>query len=108
MQYEGLFCKMRWDGSVFYYAANKPLSTALFWSKYNHRIEIPISAIIEMKVSSVLPFSKGLTLKIRSGLRYEKVKTLDPMNITGVPEEVIQALQQLIDKSNQQNQSMTA
>ena len=108
MHYEGLFCKMTCDGSVFYYQANKPLSTALFWNKFNHRIEIPLSAVIDMKVSSVLPFSKGLTFKIRSGLHYEKVKTLNPMNVTGVPEEVLETLRQMIEKTNQQNNSEVA
>ena len=108
MHYEGLFCKMTCDGSVFYYEANKPLTKAFFWNKSNSRVEIPVSAVIDMKVSHVLPFSTGLTFKIRSGLNYEKVKTLTPINITGVPEEVIDTLRQMIEKTNQQNRSEVA
>ena len=108
MHYEGLFCKLRFDGSVFYYEANKSLSTAFFWNKFNHRVEIPISAIAEMKVGNYLPFAKGLTLKIRSGMRYEKIKTLTPMNITAVPDHIIIGLQELIDKNNHATQASVA
>lgn len=100
MHYEGLFCKLKFDGSVFYYQANKSLSTAFFWNKFNHRVEVPISAIAEVKVGNYLPFAKGLVLKIRSGIRYEKIKTLTPMNITAVPDDIIEELQKLVNKNN--------
>ena len=105
MEYEGLFCKMRFDGTVFYYEATKSLSTALFWNRFNARVEIPISAIIDLKVSSYLPFSTGMIMRIRSGLHYEKVKTLTPMNITAVPDHVIEKLRQQVKKSNSQTRT---
>ena len=102
MHYEGLFCKIKFDESIFMYSANKSLSTAFFWNRFNHRVEIPINAIIEMKVGNYKPFAKGLVLKIRSDMRYEKTKTLTPMNITAVPDHILETLQKLIDKNNEQ------
>lgn len=105
MHYEGIFCRLVFDEAVLTYTASKPASAAFFWGKFNHRVEVPVNTIIDMKVDSYLPFGKGLTLKIKSGYRYEKVKTLTPMNITAVPNRVIKELQSLVEKNKQRQNS---
>ena len=107
MHYDGIFCRLVFDESVFSYTASKSASAAFFWSKFNNRVEVPVNAIIGMKINSYLPYGKGLTLKIKSGYRYEKVKTLTPMNITAVPDRVLNSLRTLVEKNKQREAMAT-
>ena len=107
MHYEGIFCRLVFDESVLSYTSSKSANAALFWGKFNHRVEVPVNAIIDMKIDSYLPFGRGLTLKIKSGYHYEKVKTLTPMNITAVPNRVIKELQSLVEKNRQRQTTVT-
>jgi hypothetical protein len=98
MLYDGIFCRLEFNESNFSYTFNKRVSPAFFWGKFNSRLEIPISAIVNMQVRTYMPYGKGLVLKIKSGYKYEKTKTLAPINITGVPQPVIDKLQSFLHK----------
>lgn len=108
MQYDGIFCRLEFNESNFFYALNKRVAPAFFWGKFNRRLEIPISAIIDMEVRSYMPYGKGLVLKIKSGYHYEKVKTLAPINITGVPDAVIDKLKNMLQHNRDIGHGMMA
>lgn len=108
MQYDGIFCRLEFNESNLFYALNKRMAPAFFWGKFNKRLEIPMSAIIDVETRSYMPYGRGLILRIKSGHNYEKVKTLAPINITGVPDEVLDKLLSTLKKNNDGQQRMMA
>lgn len=108
MQYDGIFCRLEFNESNLFYASNKRMAPAFFWGKFNRRLEIPMSAIIDMEVRSYMPYGRGLVLKIKSGYHYEKVKTLAPINITAVPDAVLDKLRSILKKNGDVEPRMMA
>ncbi len=108
MQYDGIFCRLEFNESNLLYVSNKHMVPAFFWGKFNRRLEIPMSAIIDMQVRSYMPYGRGLVLRIKSGYHYEKIKTLAPINITAVPDAVLDKLRSLLKKNNDAQLGMMA
>lgn len=84
------------------------MAPAFFWGKFNRRLEIPMSAIIDMEIRSYMPYGRGLVLRIKSGHNYEKTKTLAPINITAVPDEVLDTLRSMLKKNSDVQHGMMA
>ncbi|GEM_PF-3443958 len=108
MRYDGIFCRLEFNESNLFYASNKRMAPAFFWGKFNRRLEIPMSAILDMEIRSYMPYGRGLVLRIKSGYHYEKIKTLAPINITAVPDAVLEKLRFMLKRNSEAQHGMMA
>ena len=105
MLYKGPLCEIGLNDSNLYYKSTWVFGNSFFQPGFNHNLEVPTSAIISFKVKRHPILGRTVRLKIRSGYRYDRVRTLKPFIITGTPDGFLTHLEEIV-AMNEKNPSI--
>ncbi len=101
MKYRNFWCQLKVTDQLISYRVNGLFRPLARLKLFNHRVELPMNIVIGYEVKPYLGFLKGVILYIKTGRNQDKVRKLNPINITFLPGEFRKRLIANLDRQVQ-------